>query len=72
MLDAIEAQLIHSPRSVTRNRKPLRENDLSQWEMRVRHYRIFYDLPGEQTVLVKAVGWKEHNALYIRGKEYPL
>ena len=36
-------------------------------------YRIFYDIEKEHaTVRVKAIGWKEHNRLFIRGKEYLL
>lgn len=36
-------------------------------------YRIFYDVAEEHaTVYVKAIGWKEHNRLFIRGKEYLL
>ena len=28
--------------------------------------------PADRKVAVKAVGWKEHNRLFIRGKEYQL
>ena len=36
-------------------------------------YRVFYDVnEAGKTVTVKAVGWKEHNKLLIRGKEYQL
>jgi mRNA-degrading endonuclease RelE of RelBE toxin-antitoxin system len=36
-------------------------------------YRIFYDVEEEHaTVYVKAIGRKEHNRLFIRGKEYLL
>jgi len=41
--------------------------------LRVGTYRIFYDVEEERaTVRVKAIGWKEHNRLFIRGKEYLL
>lgn len=73
VLDAIERQLISEPLTPTRNRKPLRPNDLSSWEMRIEEYRVFYDVQeSKQEVLVKAVGWKEHEKLLIRGKEYKL
>jgi mRNA-degrading endonuclease RelE of RelBE toxin-antitoxin system len=73
VLDAIETQLTVSPLTPTRNRKPLRPNDLSAWEMRVGVYRVFYDVDAEAgQVFVKAVGWKEHNKLFIRGEEYTL
>ncbi len=73
VLDAIEQHLTAEPLSETRNRKPLRPNDLATWEVRAGSYRVFYDVDeAEQQVVIKAVGWKEHNKLFIRGKEYPL
>jgi mRNA-degrading endonuclease RelE of RelBE toxin-antitoxin system len=73
VVDAIEQQLSREPLAQTRNRKPLRPNDLSSWEMRVGPHRVFYDVDDvNQKVTVKAVGWKEHNKLFIRGKEYDL
>ena len=73
VVDAIEQQLVHEPLTETRNRKPLHPNDLSQWELRVDRFRVFYDVIGQDAVVtVKAVGWKEHNKLYIRGKEFQL
>ncbi|MCI0457034.1 MAG: type II toxin-antitoxin system RelE/ParE family toxin [Gemmataceae bacterium] len=73
VLDAIEQQLTNEPLVETRNRKPLRPNDLSSWEVRVGFYRVFYDVDEtNQKVTIKAVGWKEHNKLFIRGKEYQL
>jgi mRNA-degrading endonuclease RelE of RelBE toxin-antitoxin system len=73
IVDSIEQQLVHEPITETRNRKPLRPNNLSQWELRVDRFRVFYDVSGQDaTVIVKAVGWKEHNKLYIRDKEFLL
>ena len=73
VLDAIEGQLTVAPLAPTRNRKPLRSNDLSAWEMRIGANRVFYDVDEEAgKVFVKAVGWKEHNKLFIRGEEYTL
>jgi mRNA-degrading endonuclease RelE of RelBE toxin-antitoxin system len=73
ILDAVEEQLTAEPLSQTRNRKPLRPNDLSAWEMGAGSFRVFYDVDeAAAKVVVKAVGWKEHNKLFIRGKEYEL
>ena len=73
VLDAVEQQLAKEPFAHTRNRKPLRPNDLSAWEARVGSHRVFYDVDGiNRKVTIKAVGWKEHNRLFIRGKEYKL
>jgi mRNA-degrading endonuclease RelE of RelBE toxin-antitoxin system len=73
ILDAIEVQLTTQPLVQTRNRKPLRPNDLSSWELRVGSHRAFYDVEeDEEKVIIKAVGRKEHNKLFIRGEEYEL
>ena len=75
ILDAIEEQLRHEPTTETRNRKRLGENELSDWELRVQHYRVFYDVTTEeehQAVKIKAVGHKEHNTLYVGGEEVQL
>jgi len=46
---------------------------LGEWELRVGMYRVFYDVAAEQTtVKIKAVGYKQHNRLNLRGKEYTL
>jgi len=73
ILDAIAQQLTTEPLTPTRHRKPLRPHDLSTWELRVGKHRIFYDVEAENaTVRIKAIGWKEHNRLFLRGKEYRL
>jgi mRNA-degrading endonuclease RelE of RelBE toxin-antitoxin system len=66
--------LTAQPLTETRNRKPLRPNDLAAWEARIGgRYRVFYGVDATANrVLVKAVGWKEHNKQFIRGKEYQL
>ena len=73
VVDAIEQQLTFEPLTDSRNRKALRPNDLSQWELRVDRFRVFCDVAAANSlVIVKAIGWKEHNKLYIRGKEFQL
>ena len=73
VLDAIEQQLSFEPTTSTRNRKALRENELSEWELRIGDFRVFYDVDDNRlAVRVKAVGWKEHNRLLIRGREFVL
>jgi mRNA-degrading endonuclease RelE of RelBE toxin-antitoxin system len=75
ILDAIEEQLGHEPTTETRNQKRLGENEWSDWELRVQKYRVFYDVITEedrQVVKIKAVGHKEHNTLYLGGKEVQL
>ncbi len=70
ILDETEKQLRDEPMTVTRNRKKLRDNILSRWELRIDNYRIFYNINEDnKTVDITAVGYKEHNQLFIRGKE---
>lgn len=73
ILDAIENQLLYEPTRETRHRKQLRPSELSKWELRIEKYRVFYDVDLEaKSVKIKAVGWKEHNKLFIRKKEFKL
>jgi mRNA-degrading endonuclease RelE of RelBE toxin-antitoxin system len=73
ILARVREQLSFEPLKETRNRKQLRENPISSWELRVDKYRVFYDVQESLvTVAVVAVGWKEHNKLFIRGKEVEL
>ena len=71
--DAIKKQLGNEPLSPARNRKPLRDNPLSRWELRVEKYRVFYEADTETGLVeIRAVGYKEHNRLFLRGKEFKL
>jgi len=73
VLDQTYLQLEDQPTVETRNRKPLEPNELADWELRIGRYRVFYDVdPTDQTVTIKAIGHKEHNKLFIRGKEFKL
>jgi mRNA-degrading endonuclease RelE of RelBE toxin-antitoxin system len=73
IFDTVDRQLRHEPLSTIRNRKPLRPNPLAGWELRIGRLRVFYDaVEAEEMVIIKAVGWKEHNTLFLRGREHPL
>ena len=73
IIKAIEDQLAVEPEVEARNRKRLRPNRLSEFELRVAHCRVFYDVNlAEQSVTVKAVGEKERSRLLILGEEYTL
>ncbi|MBI3821904.1 MAG: type II toxin-antitoxin system RelE/ParE family toxin [Planctomycetes bacterium] len=73
VLDAIDEQLQHQPTVVTRNRKPLRENPLAEWELRVQRYRVLYNVAEESvTVIVIAIAVKAGNRFNIEGEEYSL
>jgi mRNA-degrading endonuclease RelE of RelBE toxin-antitoxin system len=73
IVDETEKNLLWEPTKQVRNRKPLRPNDLAKWELRIDKYRVFYDVDEHSEIVkVKAVGWKEHDKLYIGGKEHEL
>lgn len=72
IVDQIQALLQTEPTVESRHRKPLRPNDLATWELRIGKFRVFYDIGDAATVKIKAVAWKEHNTLFIRGQEYQL
>lgn len=73
ILDKVEQQLRHQPEAETKNRKKLRENVISNYELRIDNVRVFYNLyVAENVVDIVAVGWKEHNDLFIRGKKVNL
>ena len=69
---AIEAQVSHEPLIETRNRKRLRPNPISPWELRVRSTRVFYEVDQPGVVTVLAIGTKRGNRLYIEGEEIAL
>jgi mRNA-degrading endonuclease RelE of RelBE toxin-antitoxin system len=73
ILDDVRAQLPHQPNVETKNRKLLRGSTLADWELRVGQYRVFYDIDeGARVVRIVAVGYKEHNDLYIEGEKFEL
>jgi mRNA-degrading endonuclease RelE of RelBE toxin-antitoxin system len=74
VLDAIERQLVHEPLTETRHRKPLRPNPVAPWELRVGRLRVFYEVIGEESGVVRilAVGRKIRNVLMVGGEEIQL
>jgi len=73
ILDEIEKQLRFEPTIETRNRKQMRETAIATYELRTGGARVFYNVfEAENVVDVVAVGWKEHNELFIRGEKVTL
>jgi mRNA-degrading endonuclease RelE of RelBE toxin-antitoxin system len=65
IIEAIDKQLAHQPTIETRNRKPLIglqpdfAHQIPVWELRVRSYRVYYDVNEKsQVVSVRAVRQK--------------
>jgi len=65
----IEEQLTHLPTVRTRHRHPRREEELSEWQLEVQAWRVFYDVR-DREVRILRVGRKEGNRLYLHGEEY--
>lgn len=73
ILDQLADQLRYEPATESRNRKPLDPNPLGEWELRIGAYRVFYNMDATGgTVKITAIGYKEHNMLTIRGREFAL
>ena len=66
--EAISDQLQNDADIQTKKKKKLRDNPIAPWELKIGDYRVFYEIDRE-TVIVLAVGHKEHNSLFIRGKK---
>ena len=74
VLDMIRRQLLHEPLQETRHRKPLRPNPIAPWELRIGQLRVFYEVVGEESGIVRilAVGRKVRNTLTIGDTEIRL
>ena len=73
IIDAIAERLGRGPTGESRNRKRLRPNATSEWELRIEKYRVFYDLNhGKRLVEVRVVGEKKGNRVVVRGEGYDL
>ena len=73
ILDGIDEQLTDEPHVETRNRKRLRPNRTSEWEVRIGKCRVFYDVDQtDRIVQVRMIGEKRRNLLLVRGEEYTL
>jgi mRNA-degrading endonuclease RelE of RelBE toxin-antitoxin system len=69
----IRDQLSNEPTRETRNRKQLRPNNVSVFELRITKFRVFYDVYDDRKLVkICAIGHKEGSRLIVRGKEYPL
>jgi mRNA-degrading endonuclease RelE of RelBE toxin-antitoxin system len=63
----VDQQLSQQPTLTTRRRKLLRPNQIAPWQLRIGDFRVFYEVLEEpdQSVIVKAVGKKVHNVLWL-------
>lgn len=74
LIGIAKRQLLHEPDAETRNRKPLRPNPVAGYRLRIGNLRVYYDIldAPERIVLVKAVGIKVGNRVFVGGAEIEL
>jgi len=72
VVDAIKVHLASDADVETSRRKRLTQHPIASWELRVGKFRVFYELDEPSTVKIVAVGHKEHNQLFMRGKRVEL
>jgi len=67
VVDQVDEQLEHQPTLPNRKRKLLRPNPIAPWELRLGDIRVFYEVQEEPdpVVIIKAVGIKRHDELWI-------
>ena len=57
IVDQIAEQLSNEPRRDTRNRKQLRPNNVSAFELRITKFRIFYDVDDDRKLVMTWCYW---------------
>jgi mRNA-degrading endonuclease RelE of RelBE toxin-antitoxin system len=73
IIDNIDQRLRHEPTKANRNRKPLRQNAIAAWELRVGDFRVLYDVDVQVSIVaIKRIGEKQGNTLYFRGQKEEL
>jgi mRNA-degrading endonuclease RelE of RelBE toxin-antitoxin system len=74
VLDTVDRQLVTQPEVTAHNRKRMRPNPLAEWELRIGHLRVYYDVEEdpEPMVLINAVGIQRGNRVFIAGEEVEL
>jgi mRNA-degrading endonuclease RelE of RelBE toxin-antitoxin system len=71
IMAAIHRFLTTDARIETKRRKRLQDNPIAPWGLKRGNYRIFYDIL-DPNVDMLAIGYKEHNDLFIRGRKVAL
>jgi mRNA interferase RelE/StbE len=72
IVEAAQRYLRNDADAESQHRKQLRANPLAPWELRIGKYRVFYELVDLTTVKIVAIGYKEHNDLFIRDRRVQL
>lgn len=71
ILDAIHTQLTYEPTLETENRFRRDPPELSEWELRVGAFRVFYDADDVVLIVrIERIGDKPNNLLRFRGQPW--
>lgn len=70
IVEAITARLRHEPARESRNQKRMRPNSLAGWELRLREYRVLYDVNEVvRIVMIQRIAEKRGNTFLFRGEQ---
>ena len=73
IISGIDTQLKYQPTVETRNRFPMRPNEVAEWELRIDKYRVFYNVETlVKIVSIEVVGFKIGDRLFVRGQRRDL
>lgn len=74
VLDGVDTHLGYQPTQETRNRRPMRPNPLAPWELRLGVLRVYFEVQEipRRLVLVRAVGLKQRDEIWIGGEHLKL
>ena len=70
----MDRQLVNEPNVKTRNRKPMRPNPVTPWELRIGDLRVYYWVRNEleSVVTILAIGVKKRNEVRVGGERLKL
>lgn len=70
IIENINQQLRYEPLTKTRNRKPMRANEIADWELRIRHFRVLYSVDSIVRIIdIQRIGEKRGNRFFFRGRQ---
>lgn len=67
IFESISVHLRYQPNKESHKIKRMRANPRAEWELRLGDYRV---LDAESLILVRVVGEKRGNKLFVRGEEF--
>jgi mRNA-degrading endonuclease RelE of RelBE toxin-antitoxin system len=70
ILDTVDRQLQQQPPAETKNRKRMNPNPIAGWELRIRQFRVYYEVDEPAAaVSIIGIGVKIRNRVWLGGEE---